>query len=83
MEYKSKIFLIKYVVLHVHISSSTEGTLKIKSPDPETYFKNRDHLHTFRGIFYGIIVLIGTLVSIGWFITWTLAGTDLVNNFDI
>ena len=32
---------------------------------------------------YGIIVLIGTLVSIGWFITWTLAGRDLVNNFDI
>ena len=63
--------------------SSTEGTLKINSPDPETYFKNRDHGHTFRGFFYGIIVLIASFVSIGWFITWTQAGRHPVINVEI
>ena len=60
--------------------STTEGTLKIKSPDPETYFKNRDHAHTFRGFCYGIIVIFASFVSIGWFITWTLSGRNLVIN---
>ena len=59
-------------------SSTTDGTLHIKSPDPETYFKNRDHAHTFRGFCYGIIVILASFISIGWFITWTLSGKNLV-----
>ena len=41
----------------------------IKSPNPETYFNNRDYGHTFKGFFYGIVVVLISLASVVWFIT--------------
>ena len=41
----------------------------IKSPNPETYFNNRDYGHTFKGFFYGIVAVLISLASVVWFIT--------------
>ena len=56
-------------------SSSSKDRLSFKSPDPVTFFKNRDYNHTIKGSFFGIIVLLASLASAVWFLTHT---TDLV-----
>ena len=49
----------------------------IKSPNPETYYENRDYRHTFKGFFYGTVVVLLSLVSVVWFMTSQGHGHDM------
>ena len=54
----------------------------IKSPNPETYFNNRDYGHTFKGFFYGIVVVLLSLASIAWFLHICIHGSHTMDTMD-
>ena len=47
-----------------------QGFHRIKAPNPETFFSHRNHSHSFRGSFAGVIILVASLVSLGMYLKW-------------
>ena len=52
----------------------TQGFHRIKAPNPETFFSHRDHSHSFRGSFIGVVILLASLVSLGIYLKWAHEG---------